>query len=155
MKQILMTILALVMCLSCLAGCATPEPPPDEPDDSQDEPNQVPDSTPDIDTPNDEPEVDMKQQQWNDLALCITEGSVPLDKASIESRFADYAALGLRSVRLDLYWQNVGGKAVLQDPSKYQFEAAKKNGLLIKAIINPGGMTHPDPDSKLMDADGR
>lgn len=96
-----------------------------------------------------------KQQLLEALALCITEGSVPLDRTSVNSRFADYKALGLRAVRLDLYWTNQGGKAVLQDQSKYQFEAAKKNGLLIKAIINPGGMTHPDPDSKLMDADGR
>ena len=97
----------------------------------------------------------MNKQLLNDLALCITEGSVPLDRASVNSRFADYTALGLRTVRLDLYWKNVGGKAVMDDRTKYQFEAAKENGLLIKAIINPGGTSHHDADSKLVDADGR
>jgi hypothetical protein len=157
MKRFLIIALAALLLLS---GCVTtPNEPEDTPDNTPTQPEQPPeevDPPAEDDTQDKTQEEDMKKQQLLEaLALCITEGSVPLDRTSVNSRFADYKALGLRAVRLDLYWTNQGGKAVLQDQSKYQFEAAKKNGLLIKAIINPGGMTHPDPDSKLMDADGR
>ena len=157
MKRFLIAALAAILLLS---SCATaPDEPKDNPDNPQEQPEQPPEdiNPPAGDDTQDKPqEDDMKKQQLLEaLALCITEGSVPLDRTSVNSRFADYKALGLRAVRLDLYWTNQGGKAVLQDQSKYQFEAAKKNGLLIKAIINPGGTTNPDPDSKLMDADGR
>ncbi len=57
-------------------------------------------------------------QQLSPLALCITEGGVPLDASSVNARFRDYRALGLTSVRLDLYFTNSNGRLRLAEESK-------------------------------------
>ncbi len=158
MKRVFVVLLAVLLLFPLwLLGCTASDPPDEQTDDMPSEPKQPSDEVdpPSDGSTNDDGEESMKEQRLNDLALCITEGGVPLDRDSINARFADYKELGLRSVRLDLYWTNVNGKAVMQDATKYQFEAARKNGLFIKAIVNPGGTTNPAPDSKLMDANGR
>ena len=90
------------------------------------------------------------------LALCITEGGVPLDAASVSSRFRAYKELGLTAVRLDLFFTSgSNGKVRLDTSSRNQFRAAGQNGLKLKIILNPGGTGQSDPDSKLRDATGR
>ena len=152
MKYFLRNLLSGILMLSfALSGCAPsapiPESNPIEEEPPATEPN-VPSATPEEDQP-------QEAQPYAELALCITEGSVPLDRASINARFADYKAMGITCVRLDLYWKSVNDKAVMENATKYHLEAARTYGLKVKLIINPGGTTHPDTDSKLIDASGR
>lgn len=101
------------------------------------------------------PLLSIDQSLVNDMALCVTEGSVPLDKDSIFARFEDYKNMGVTCVRIDMYWSGSGSSLAMQSSTKYHLEAARQYGLKLKLIINPGGSNHSAQDSKLMDASGR
>ncbi|MBP5293637.1 MAG: hypothetical protein J6023_05875, partial [Clostridia bacterium] len=148
-------VIALVFCSGLLLGsCGTvseaqPESKAGETESVTEQPQTESDTVPK------ETEETHMPHQLSPLALCITEGGVPLDASSVNARFREYRELGLTSVRLDLYFTNSNGKLKLAEESKNQFRAARKYGLKLKVIINPGGTAQSDPDSKLVDAAGR
>ena len=148
-------VIALVFCSGLLLGsCGTvseaqPESKAGETESVTEQPQTESDTVPK------ETEETHMPHQLSPLALCITEGGVPLDASSVNARFREYRELGLTSVRLDLYFTNSNGRLRLAEESKNQFRAARKYGLKLKVIINPGGTAQSDPDSKLVDAAGR
>ena len=89
------------------------------------------------------------------LAVCITEGGLPLDAASVEKRFSEYSELGISCVRIDTNWEPDGkGGWTVSQSTENVFRAARKYGIVIKAII-PCLQGDGSDASRLMDKNGR
>ena len=153
MSRLFRFLIPLLLCLClCLGACGTVPAEPAQSGTETEGRTEAPSGTETEPAETEEPPM---TQDLSPLALCITEGGVPLDAASVSSRFRDYRNLGLTAVRLDLYFTQSGGKIRLETNSRNQFQAAKQNDLKLKIILNPGGTAQSDPDSKLADYTGR
>ncbi|MBR6741017.1 MAG: family 14 glycosylhydrolase [Clostridia bacterium] len=94
------------------------------------------------------------------LALCITEGGLPLTEETIDKRFADYVEMGITCVRIDTYWDtSERGVWRMSEVTKWHLEAARKYGLTLKLILptvmGPPAWLFEDVNTRLADRYGR
>ncbi len=101
-----------------------------------------------------------KMELLDRLALCITEGGVATDRASIFRRFAECKELGVQCVRVDTYWSSpYSGCWEMSEVTKNHLEAAKEYGLLLKLILPtimaPPAWLSAEEGARLIDYNGR